>query len=199
MKFIFLLCMIICACATAKDSIDPPSCPVCLGSYLGVNAMLEAPNLTVLPEWYIRQELTSFRQNWRSYNANQTSAMDMHDMAMALSEQDIEQAIAFIAMQPKHVSQPTVQGDVEHGKALFMACAVCHNADGKGNRQLNAPPLAGQSDWYLFNQLSNFLANQRGSHPQDTNGQMMRGAVSVLTSEQDSRDVIAYINTLNRQ
>lgn len=199
MKFILVVCVMLCTSATAKDSIDAPSCPVCHGSYLGGNAMLEAPNLTVLPDWYIRQALTSFRQNWRSYHATQSSVMDMHDQAVALSEQDIEQAMAFIAEQPKHISQPTVQGDIEHGKALFMSCAVCHNADGMGNRQLNAPPLAGQSDWYLFNQLSDFLANQRGSHPQDANGQMMRAAVSVLTSEQDSRDVIAYINTLNKQ
>ena len=59
-----------------------------------------------------------------------------------------------------------------------------------------APALAGQNDWYLFTQLSNFVAGYRGRHEDDRYGQQMAAMVGTLTDESAIRDVVVYINSL---
>ena len=61
---------------------------------------------------------------------------------------------------------------------------------------MNAPALAGQSDWYLVRQLDKYRTGARGYDPADTFGQQMKAATAVLTADEDVRDVVAYINTL---
>ena len=57
------------------------------------------------------------------------------------------------------------------------------------------PRLAGISDWYLLSQLGNFKAGIRGAHPDDLRGKQMGMFSQLLMSDEDMRDVIAYINT----
>ena len=54
-------------------------------------------------------------------------------------------------------------GNAENGKALFVTCAVCHGANGEGNRALNAPASGGQNEWYVLRQLTNFCEGIRGA------------------------------------
>ncbi|MYI03000.1 MAG: cytochrome c, partial [Gammaproteobacteria bacterium] len=60
----------------------------------------------------------------------------------------------------------------------------------------DAPPLAGQSDWYLVNQLSKFQSGIRGMHPEDDFGEQMVYMATAMADEEEIRDVAAYINTL---
>ena len=60
---------------------------------------------------------------------------------------------------------------------------------------MNAPRLAGTSDWYLQSALERFKAGIRGSNPKNPNGIVMRGMSMMLADDQAILDVIAYIGT----
>ena len=53
-----------------------------------------------------------------------------------------------------NLSKPS--GDITVGKTLYSTCAACHGAEAEGNPLLHAPKLAGQGEWYLQRQLTNF-------------------------------------------
>jgi cytochrome c oxidase subunit 2 len=61
---------------------------------------------------------------------------------------------------------------------------------------MNAPRMAGMSDWYLKRQLENYQTEIRGQHPTDFYGFQMSLMARTLYGEQDIDDLIAYINTL---
>jgi cytochrome c553 len=63
---------------------------------------------------------------------------------------------------------------------------------------MNAPPIAGASDWYLLAQLKKFKAGVRGANPADVTGGTMRPMAMTLADEQAMKNVIAHISTLNR-
>ncbi len=96
---------------------------------------------------------------------------------------------------PDTPAPTTVAGNVDRGAELYRDCANCHGADGMGIA-MNAPRMTGISDWYLLNQLNNFKAGIRGTHPADLHGKQMGFMSRMLLNEQDMRDVVAYINAL---
>ncbi len=60
-------------------------------------------------------------------------------------------------------------------RALYVtACGSCHGADGRGNRQIDAPVLAGLGAAYLERQIDGFRRGYRGRHPDDVEGREMR-------------------------
>ena len=65
-----------------------------------------------------------------------------------------------------------------------------------GVQALNAPRVAGMSDWYLERQLQNFRNDVRGSHPQDYYGFQMGLMGQSIYDEEAMKNLIAYINTL---
>ena len=100
-------------------------------------------------------------------------------------------------------SQPTFgqtlaanKGDPVAGQALFTACTACHGAKAEGNRELNAPKLSGQADWYLMRQIKSFKDGVRGSSEQDTFAKQMIPFASMLADDTAVRNVVAYIKTL---
>lgn len=64
------------------------------------------------------------------------------------------------------------------------ACAQCHGAKGEGNAEIKSPSIASLPAWYVQGQLENFRTDRRGAHPQDAEGQIMRGISKVLNDEQ---------------
>ncbi len=89
-------------------------------------------------------------------------------------------------------------GDVAHGRALYGLCATCHGAEGAGDASRGAPPLAGLEPWYVETQLHKFRKGWRGYHPDDVRGLQMRPMAAALASDQDVRDVVAFVATLPR-
>lgn len=87
-------------------------------------------------------------------------------------------------------------GTVQAGEARYAVCASCHGPEGQGNQGMNAPKLAGLSDWYLQRQLEYYQAGVRGAHEEDTYGQQMAGMMASLPDEQAIADVVAYIASL---
>lgn len=82
------------------------------------------------------------------------------------------------------------------GAELFTVCEVCHGESGEGNEDFGSPKLAGQHDWYLVTQLTNFRDGLRGAQEDDENGQVMAPQAASL-DDQDIEDVVAYIMTLD--
>ncbi len=89
-------------------------------------------------------------------------------------------------------------GDPERGKSLYATCGACHGMNAEGMQALNAPALAGQSEWYTVRQLQNFKNGIRGSDPRDVFGMQMAPMAQVLPDEQAMEDVAAYISTLGK-
>ena len=86
--------------------------------------------------------------------------------------------------------------DLTKGAKLFQMCAACHGQSGEGSQILNAPASAGQSQWYVKQQLNNFRAGIRGSHPEDSYGRQMIPMATILKDEQAVIDVSSFIETL---
>lgn len=104
---------------------------------------------------------------------------------------------AWLAQQPTFErSQAMVAGDAEAGQALFGTCVACHGEKAQGNRDLNAPKLAGQASWYLTRQLRDFRNGVRGVHEKDVYGKQMIPFASMLADDAAIRNVVAYIATL---
>lgn len=90
-------------------------------------------------------------------------------------------------------------GDAERGKGLYAVCATCHGPNAEGMKEMNAPALAGQEDWYIIRQLQNFKSGVRGTNPADTYGLQMAPMAQVLPDAQAIEDVAAYLSTLRKK
>lgn len=87
-------------------------------------------------------------------------------------------------------------GDPAAGESHYAVCTACHGADGQGDRETNAPKLAGTAAWYLERQLHNFRTGARGTHEGDAYGREMRPFAQMLADDAAIRDVSAYIESL---
>lgn len=86
--------------------------------------------------------------------------------------------------------------DAAAGAALYATCAACHGAQGEGNKDLNAPKLAGQGAWYVQRQLAQFKSGARGTHEKDVFGKMMAPMAAVLPDDAAIANVAAHIAKL---
>jgi len=80
-----------------------------------------------------------------------------------------------------------------NGKGNVPACNSCHGATGLGDDNLGTPRLAGQIFTYIYKQLEDFATDKR----QDTTMYVMNANAKGL-SEQDRKDVAAYLNSIGR-
>lgn len=103
----------------------------------------------------------------------------------------------WLARQPTYQqTRELTAGDAKAGQALFATCMTCHGAQAEGNRQLNAPKLAGQAGWYLARQLKSFKEGVRGSNENDTYAKQMIPFAQTLADDVAIRNVVAYITSL---
>ncbi len=86
-------------------------------------------------------------------------------------------------------------GNASVGAAQYAVCASCHGQQGEGIAAMNAPKIAGQSEWYLKRQIMNYKNGVRGTHADDIYGQQMIGMVATLVDEQAVDNVVAHILT----
>jgi cytochrome c oxidase subunit II len=161
------------------------------------NQSLNAPRLAGQEGWYLKRQLEAFKSGLRGTAAGDVYGAQMRPMAMTLTDAAaVDNVVAYVETLTAPPAAATVTGDATVGKQLYATCAACHGPDGKGNLQLNAPRLAGQSDWYLVRQLKDFKSGLRGSQPNDTFGMQMKPMAAMLASDQAIDDVVAYIETL---
>ena len=185
--------------AWADDIVLAPQkfshCVTCHGVELTGNRSVDAPNLSVLESWYVEQQLAAFTNQWRGH-AGDEHGMEMRPMAVALNDANRAEVVTFVASVPNRAVGATIIGDRIAGEMVYGTCSVCHGARAEGNRDLNAPALAGQSDWYLVRQLEKYKSGIRGAAAGDISGAQMRAAAGILMDATDIQNVVAYINSL---
>ncbi len=172
-------------------------CAACHGQQGEGLVALNAPKLTGQSAWYMRRQILAYKNGLRGTHADDIYGKQMAPMAMTLADdQAIENVIAHIQTLPDTPAPTTIEGDVDNGERLYAVCGYCHAKDGSGLRAMNAPRLAGMSDWYTARQLAAFKSGVRGSHVQDYYGMQMGFMGRILQDEQAINDLVAYINTL---
>lgn len=197
MKNLILGCLLFCVSVQAETfHKDAQYCLVCHGSNAQGNEAISAPNLAILPDWYLSSQLQAFKSGWRGHQTTDAYSKEMMAVAQSMSPEDVKRAIGFITAFQVSKAVETLDGDISHGKDLFQTCAACHGASAEGNKTLGAPPLAGQYSWYLLRQLEAYRSGQRGGAAQDSNGAMMKQIATAIKTDQDLNDLVAYINTL---
>ena len=171
-------------------------CSACHGLQAEGRLALNAPKLSGQDPQYLKKQLQNYKAGIRGTHEADIYGAQMQPMAATLvNDAMIDNVIAYIGTLPDTQAPSTVTGDIDHGAELYTVCANCHGPDGLGIR-MNAPRAAGMSDWYLLNQLKNFKAGVRGTHPADLHGKQMGFMARMLQDEQAMNDVVAYINTL---
>jgi cytochrome c oxidase subunit 2 len=103
---------------------------------------------------------------------------------------------AWLASQSTYAQQSSrAAGNAAVGAAQYIVCAACHGQQGEGLVALNAPKIAGQSEWYLRRQLENYKSGARGAHKDDSLGQQMAPMAASLATDAAIDNVIAHIQT----
>ena len=173
-------------------------CGACHGANGEGNIALNAPKLAGQEDWYVRRQIAYFKTGVRGTQTGDLYGPQMAPMANTLATDAlVNNVAAYIAAMPDTPAQETVTGDIDTGRALFEpTCGICHSENGQGIWAVNAPKLAGMSDWYLVRQLQYFKSGVRGAHPEDEFGFQMTSMVQALKDDQAINDVVAYINTL---
>ena len=181
----------------ARGKMYTKSCVVCHGSdFTGVLSE-RTPSLPQLSNWYLQGQLQKFKHNVLGYDVEDSDGYAMKTLMGKYSNQQIADMVAYIkSFQPKPQSI-TLGGDPIKGKAAYSDyCMACHQADGLGNKTLNAPALVSLSDVYTYHQLVKFKNETRGSGIGDKHGKVMQLFAKILENEQIMKDIGAYITTL---
>lgn len=172
-------------------------CAACHGQQGEGLVALNGPKIAGQEDWYIRQQIHNYKNERRGVNREYIYGTQMKPMADTLvNEQMVENVIAYIQTLPDNPAEQTIDGNVNNGRRIYAYCAYCHGREGEGLQTMNAPRMAGMTDWYLQRQLVNFREGIRGQHPQDFYGKQMGFMGRTLNNDQMIDDVIAYINTL---
>lgn len=91
------------------------------------------------------------------------------------------------------VDAPRMPAEPSPGPPYYaLLCSHCHGPDGEGRQDIGAPTLAGLPDWYVVAQLEKFRNGQRGTHPDDKEGALMR-AIALSVNAEMQEAVLATI------
>lgn len=185
--------------AHSGETLFNDNCAPCHGVDGAGTDSAKAPNITGLPNWYVKNQLDGFRAAYRGGHYDDVQGLRMRPMALTLAPDEVELVTAYVGTLSPHAAPASLEGgDAAKGAQYFAVCTACHGADGAGNEALGAPPLLAQNDWYLLNQLKNFKGAIRGGNPEDTRGKQMVGMAATLPDEQAMKDVLAHVATLRK-
>jgi len=183
----------------------------------------DAPKVAGDPAWYTERQLRKFRTRIRGSHPEDQPGLQMVVYAYPLiDDAAIRNMAAFIetleadpaepvpdrmARRPRNrpyewntVLAPVDTGqepDLANGERIYGGCAACHGADGDGIAELGGPRLDNKQDWYLERQLRYFKYGARGGENDDQWGRQM-ALLGVPESDQDIKDVVAYIVTMSK-
>ena len=176
------------------------SCVVCHGSDFTGLLSERTPSLPQLSDWYLQGQLQKFKHNVLGYDVEDSDGYAMKTLMGKYSHQQIADMVAYIkTFQPKPQSI-TLGGNPITGKEVYSDyCLACHQADGTGNKTINAPGLVGLSDVYTYHQLVKYKNGIRGSGTGDKHGKVMQLFAKILENEQTMKDIGAYITTLQNK
>jgi len=174
------------------------ACVSCHGKDGYGQEKIAAPAIAGLPQWYVEAQLVKFRTGVRGAHPDDLEGLRMRPMSRQMMDEGEVKAVSEYVASMTPMKQPaTIQGaDAAAGAATYATCSACHGPDGKGKKEVNAPPIVGQHDWYLVSQLNKFKKGIRGANPKDTTGATMRPMSMILADEQAMKNVVAHISTL---
>ena len=170
------------------------ACAACHGFEGEGNELLLAPRLAGQRPEYLRLQVQSFQKEWRGLDAN---GQLMVEAIRPLTQETIDAAITYVSELPSGQIEPSqLSGDIRHGAYQYKrSCEVCHGATGDGSQiEAEVPRLDIQDAWYLERQLTQYRDQQRGIHPDDALGNVMRFYAELLPNEQAVRDVALWLN-----
>jgi cytochrome c oxidase subunit 2 len=172
-------------------------CSSCHGMQAEGNPALHAPKLSGQGDWYLKRQLKYFKNGARGTHDKDVFGKMMAPMAATLSDDAaIDNVIAYIKTLPDNPAPATVTGNAKKGQKTYVTCGACHGADGRGIQAMNAPRLAGMSDWYLVTQLKNYQQGIRGAHPKDMYGNQMAMMAAILADDLAINDLVSHTNSL---
>ncbi len=172
-------------------------CAACHGQNGEGQKALNAPKLAGQSAWYLKSQIKNYQNGLRGARDDDPLGKTMAPMARTLAtDAAINNVIAHIQTLPDNPAPSTVTGVESNGAKMYAICAYCHGKEGQGIQAMNAPRLAGMTDWYLANQIKNFKAGIRGEHPTDYYGKQMGFMAKAMQDEQAVNDLVAYINSL---
>ncbi len=172
-------------------------CAACHGQQGEGLVALNAPKLAGQEDWYLRKQLKNYKNGIRGVHEDDIYGRQMAPMAATLiNDAAIENVIAHIRALPDTAAPQTIEGNADRGRRTYAYCAYCHGAQAQGLATMNAPRMAGMTDWYLQRQLVKFRDGIRGQHPKDYYGKQMSFMGRTLSTDEMIDDVVAYINTL---
>jgi len=175
------------------------ACASCHGAKGEGNPSIAAPAIAGLPAWYVEAQLVKFRTGVRGAHPDDYEGLRMRPMSRQMRDEgEVKRVAEYVASMPLTKPAKTLDGDATAGAASYATCLACHGPNGAGNEALKAPPIAGQSDWYLLAQLKKFKAGVRGANPKDVTGGQMRPMAMTLADETAMKNVVAHISTLSR-
>jgi cytochrome c553 len=177
-------------------------CTQCHGPNGGGNSDALAPAIAGMPVWYVEAQLNNFRKGVRGLHHQDVGGLRMYPMSLWLAgDADVKAVSAYVASLPKvdPADELPDEGDAAKGQGYYAVCSACHGADAGGNPLMGAPPLAGMSDWYLYSSIQKYKSGVRGNGPGDPYGPAMIGMVATLPNDEAVLDVIAHIQSLEKQ
>ena len=188
--------------ATTENSITSDEkgktlCRACHGDKGQGMEALHAPALSHQEDWYLKRQLQNFKKGIRGFHENDVYGKQMSPFIKNLSEDDIVLLVSYISSFTHEKPVSNIQGNINNGKAVYTKlCVACHGPQGEGILAMNSPKLKGSQDWYLKQQLQNYVNGIRGTHPDDAFGSQMLPIVKQLNGSQDIDDVVTYIMSL---
>ena len=180
--------------SASKIKLDKSILDACLVCH-STKEMQRGPVLDGFPSWYLEIQLKKFQLGYRGKNPdNRAEQLMWTAMSKITTKSEITALSDYFSRQKPKPSLRVIRGNVDKGKILYdLRCASCHGLRGKGKREINSPPLNVQEDWFLMDQLRKYATGQRGIHPEDIDGVIMKNS-TVNLSVKDLQDIVAYIS-----
>lgn len=174
------------------------TCVGCHGLKAEGNRAFNAPRLAGQAPWYLKSQMSKFKEGVRGAHPTDVEGQQMAPMARLLVGPAVDDVIAYIARIEPGRAADRGTGDADAGKESFAVCSICHGHAAEGREMHKAPRLSHQHAWYLEKQLRNFRGGVRGAHASDIEGQQMAAIAQTLSDDKGISDLIAYIQSLDR-
>ena len=135
-----------------------------------------------------------FKKAIADYASGRRPSPEMEPYAKMVTHFGVDDIAGYFAAQKRQPTPIKVDAAaVTRGKTAAAQCAVCHGADGKGDRAKLIPDLTGQPPGYLRNQLLLFKQDQRS--PGDAQLKAVKLLIQTLP-EDTIADLAAYFSSL---
>lgn len=198
---VMLLALLLCICSAYAEKSGKEayklSCVQCHGENgAGGKEFLQGPNLTILKDKYFKEQFKAILDGERKGPGTVNMLKILKESK--LSDKEIQAAADYAMKLPRAGANHMKFGDAKKGKAKYSTmCIHCHGAKAEGysNPALPAPRLAGQSDFYIVDQIKAYKAGHRDTGTPAN--QQMKAMSNLLVTEDDMKNVAAYIRTLD--